>query len=75
MVIKPELAQQIVDSVKTIVDKNINFIDRKGIIIASTDLNRVGDFHQAGYQAVRLAEVRSVAVSYTHLTLPTILLV
>lgn len=61
MVIKPELAQQIVDSVRTIVDKNINFIDRKGIIIASTDLNRVGDFHEAGYQAVRLAEVRSVA--------------
>lgn len=60
MIIKPELAQQIVDSVKTIVDKNINFIDRKGIIIASTDLNRVGDFHEAGYQAVRLAEVRSV---------------
>lgn len=60
MVIKSELAQQIVDSVKTIVDKNINFIDRKGIIIASTDLNRVGDFHEAGYQAVRLAEVRSV---------------
>ena len=48
MVIKPELAQQIVDSVRTIVDKNINFIDRKGIIIASTDLNRVGDFHEAG---------------------------
>lgn len=61
MVIKPELAQQIVDSVKTIVDKNINFIDRKGIIIASTDLKRVGDFHEAGYQAVRLSEVRSVS--------------
>lgn len=61
MVIKPELAQQIVDSVKTIVNKNINFIDRKGIIIASTDLKRVGDFHEAGYQAVRLAEVKSVS--------------
>lgn len=53
MYIKKELAQQIVDSVKTIVEKDINFIDKNGIIIASTNQCRIGNFHQAGYDVVK----------------------
>lgn len=47
------LAQEIVNAVKEVVDKDINFIDRNGIIIGSTDKNRLNTFHQAGYKAIR----------------------
>ena len=35
------MAQQIVDTVKDVCSQNINFIDEKGIIVASTDRDRV----------------------------------
>ncbi|HAK43621.1 MAG TPA: sugar diacid utilization regulator SdaR, partial [Clostridium sp.] len=40
------LAQEIVNAVKEVVDKNINFIDINGIIIGSTDKSRLNTFHQ-----------------------------
>lgn len=51
--ISSNLAQEIVNAVKEVVDKNINFIDKNGIIIGSTDKNRLNTFHQAGYNAIR----------------------
>ncbi len=51
--INPYLAQEIVNAVKEVVDKNINFIDKNGIIIGSTDEERLNTFHQAGYEAVK----------------------
>lgn len=48
--INSELAQQIVDSVKSVVSFDINFIDRKGIITASTNAERIGNFHESGYK-------------------------
>ncbi|MGL5315404.1 MAG: CdaR family transcriptional regulator [Peptostreptococcaceae bacterium] len=65
MILKQEeisnnLAQEIVDAVKVIVGKNINFIDTKGIIIASTDKTRIGSFNGAGYNAVTSGEVTVV---------------
>jgi carbohydrate diacid regulator len=47
------LAQEIVKAVKEVVDKDINFIDINGIIIGSTDKNRLNTFHQAGYKAIK----------------------
>lgn len=47
------LAQEIVNAVKEVVDKDINFIDRNGIIIGSTDKKRLNTFHQAGYEAIK----------------------
>lgn len=47
------LAQEIVNAVKEVVDKDINFIDKNGLIIGSTDKNRLHVFHQAGYTAIR----------------------
>lgn len=44
------LGQQIVDAVRQVVDKDINFINKEGIIIASTDRERIGTFHEAGYE-------------------------
>lgn len=53
-------AQQIVDSAKSIIGKDINFIDRNGIIIASTDLQRVGKYHEAGALVVKNAKSQQV---------------
>lgn len=50
--IKLTFAQEIVDAVKEVVDKNINFIDINGTIIASTDKERINTFHEAGYKAI-----------------------
>lgn len=50
--INGSLAQDIVDAVREVTDKNINFIGYEGRIIASTDKERIGSFHQAGYEAI-----------------------
>jgi carbohydrate diacid regulator len=55
-----DFAQQIVDSAKAVIGWNINFIDNKGIILASTDADRIGKFHEAGYEAARSRKVREV---------------
>lgn len=51
-IITQDIAQQIVDTVKDVSNQNINFIDDKGIIIASTDTTRINTFHEIGYQVV-----------------------
>lgn len=51
--ISTNLAQEIVNAVKEVVDKDINFIDVNGIIIGSTDKKRLNTFHQAGYEAIK----------------------
>lgn len=50
--ISKALAQQIVNSVKSVCNQNINFIDDKGLIVASTVPERIGGFHEAGYRVV-----------------------
>lgn len=52
MKIDKQLADQIVEAIKDICDHDINFIDCNGIIYASTDISRIGSFHEAGKQAV-----------------------
>lgn len=47
------LAQEIVNAAKEVVDKDINFIDKNGIIIGSTDKKRLNTFHEAGYKAIK----------------------
>lgn len=59
--INASLAQSIVDAVREVVDKNINFIDYEGKIIASTDQDRIGCFHQAGHEAVTNRQMVIVA--------------
>lgn len=46
------LGQQIVDAISQVVEKDINFINKQGIIISSTDKTRIGSFHEAGYEAI-----------------------
>lgn len=50
------LAQQIVDAVYEVVKQDINLINKKGIIIASTNPSRIDSFHEAGYEAVKRRE-------------------
>lgn len=53
MKISKELAQSIVFEMKKIIEKDLNFIDTNGIIIASTDSSRVGKFHAGGVEAIK----------------------
>ena len=50
--ISKRVAQQIVETVRDVCNHNINFIDTKGIIFASTDGARVGNYHEIGKQVV-----------------------
>ncbi|MBY7144571.1 helix-turn-helix domain-containing protein [Virgibacillus sp. NKC19-3] len=48
MDISTKLAQTIVSDMKEIINQDINYINTDGIIIASTNINRVGAFHGGG---------------------------
>jgi len=48
--ISSKLAQQIAETVKDVCGQDINFIDTNGMIFASTDETRIGDFHEIGLQ-------------------------
>lgn len=58
--ISSDFAKQIVDSTKTVVEKDINFISTDGFIIASTDAIRIGEFHEVGYNVIKNLEVGEV---------------
>ncbi len=46
MKISSKQASIIVESLRDVIEYNINFINTDSIIIASTDRNRIGDFHE-----------------------------
>lgn len=58
--IKQEIAQQIVEAVKDVCLHDINFIDAKGVIFASTNLWRIGDFHEIGRRVALSGETIEV---------------
>ena len=45
------LASQVVNTVKDVCGRDVNFINASGIIFASTDPERIGTFHEIGHQA------------------------
>lgn len=47
------LASQIVNAVKDVCEKDINFITPAGQILASTDSKRIGTYHEIGHQAAK----------------------
>lgn len=59
--ISRQIAQQIVSSVKDVCEQDVNFIDKNGIIFASTNETRIGDFHEIGQQVVRTGKAIEVA--------------
>ena len=58
--IKQDIAQQIVEAVKDVCAHDINFINSKGIIFASTNQKRIGDFHEIGLQVIKTGETIEV---------------
>lgn len=51
--ITQELAQKIVESVKDVCTYDVNFINPQGIIFASTNEKRIGNFHEAGRDSAK----------------------
>lgn len=64
MLISKTIAKSIVDEINTIIGEDINFIDTNGIIIYSTDKERISTFHQAGFICVK--ENKDVIVKDLH---------
>lgn len=62
MKIPQTMAKDIVDSMKDIINQDINYINAEGIIIASTDQKRVGDVH--GGAKLVLEKNEEVTVKY-----------
>lgn len=55
-----QFAKQIVETLKSICDHNINYIDVNGRIYASTDEIRVGNYHDAGHEAAKTGKTITV---------------
>lgn len=53
MIINYGIAKSIVTEINTIINEDINFIDKNGIIIYSTDKKRISTFHEAGFRCVK----------------------
>ncbi len=53
-------AQQIVETVKDVCGQNINYIDKSGTIFASTDKNRIDQYHEIGKQVALTCETLEV---------------
>lgn len=58
--ISKTFAQQIVDTVKDVCGRNINFIHPSGIIFASTSPERIGEFHEIGRKVAETGETIEV---------------
>ena len=58
--IRAQLAQQIVNTLKTICSHDINYIDIHGRISASTDPDRVGSYHMGGHEAARTGQIIAI---------------
>lgn len=58
-------AQQIVDTVKDVCGHDINFINEKGLILASTNPSRIGTFHEGGQKVISAGTTLEVFESDT----------
>ena len=50
------IAQNIAEELKDIIKQDINYFDEKGCIIASTDKDRVGEFHWGAKRSIDLKD-------------------
>ena len=55
-----QLARQIVETLKSICDHDINYIDTDGRICASTDESRINEYHEGGHAAARTGEIITI---------------
>lgn len=59
-----QLATQIVDTVHDVCGHDINFINKNGIIYASTNTSRIGSFHEIG----KKLPIRKLSLKYRKMT-------
>ncbi len=52
MYITERYAKQIVADVESVIQKKINLMDEKAMIIASTDVSRIGQFHEGAHKVI-----------------------
>lgn len=52
MILSTNSANQIVRELQKLTDQQINLMDEKGIILASTDLKRINNFHEGAYRII-----------------------
>lgn len=62
MSISTKLGQTIIDTLRDVIPMDLNFFNRKGVIIASTNPVRQGDFHEGAKQAMEKGKM--VVVEY-----------
>ena len=55
-----DVAQKLVETVKDVCGHDINYIDPKGIILASTRKSRIGTFHEIGRKAAESGDIIEV---------------
>lgn len=67
MQISGETAQRIVESVRDISGCDINFFQTDGIIYASTDRKRIGDFHEIAAEVVRTGNTIEIREGETYI--------
>lgn len=60
MALTQEVAQKLVETVRDVCGHDINYIDPKGIILASTRKKRIGTFHEIGRKAAISGEIIEV---------------
>ncbi|MGI8315446.1 CdaR family transcriptional regulator [Halobacillus mangrovi] len=53
MQLLPELAEKIIQEVSLVINEDLIVVDRTGLIIASTKVDRVGDFHEIAHRVVQ----------------------
>lgn len=52
MILSTNSANQIVRELQKLTDQQINLMDEKGVILASTDPKRIGNFHDGAYRVI-----------------------
>ena len=58
------LAAQVVNTVKDVCGRDVNFINQSGIIFSSTDPERIGTFHEIGHQAALTGEPMTIFMAH-----------
>lgn len=56
MNVSNNLAQDIVEDMKEIINQDINYFDQNGVIIASTDKDRIGKFHGGAKKTLEIRD-------------------
>ena len=60
MKLDKSLAFQVVNTIKDTCGQDINFIDKQGMIFASTNVDRIGTFHAIGHKAAQTEQTIEV---------------